>query len=111
MAAFHGDFLVALPLVRSGGSELRAVFQVLLDASVPAARYAVYVDARSGLREFSRQAGQNLTIDGNAAPLHAGEHRHQRALQRFVNGVHAFGDDASIALFHQSLGFDQRAHR
>jgi hypothetical protein len=41
------DF-VALPLVRAGGVNLRLAHRVVLDAAAPRARWAVYVDARSG---------------------------------------------------------------
>ncbi len=44
----EGATLVALPLVGSGRSELRAAFRVMVDASAPVARYAVYVDAQRG---------------------------------------------------------------
>jgi Zn-dependent metalloprotease len=40
--------LVALPLVGSGRASLNAAFRVVLDADAPRARWAVYVDARSG---------------------------------------------------------------
>ncbi|MEO7331409.1 MAG: MYXO-CTERM sorting domain-containing protein, partial [Minicystis sp.] len=43
-----GAKLVALPLVGSGRRELHAAYEVLIDTGAPAARYAVYVDARSG---------------------------------------------------------------
>jgi hypothetical protein len=48
-AALHAaPELYALPLVRPGRVELRAAFRVVLDARSPRARWAVYVDARSG---------------------------------------------------------------
>lgn len=40
--------LVALPLVRAGRTEVVGSYRVVLDATSPRARWAVYVDARSG---------------------------------------------------------------
>jgi hypothetical protein len=43
-----GAELVALPLVGPTIRELRLVYRVVLDARAPRARYAVYIDARTG---------------------------------------------------------------
>lgn len=45
----EGPALVVLPLVGSGRSEMRAVYRVVYDAAAPLARWAVYVDAASGV--------------------------------------------------------------
>ena len=41
--------------------------------------------------ELVRELRQHLAVDGNAAPLHAREHRNERPLQRFVDCGHALG--------------------
>ncbi len=43
------------------------------------------LERAGALGEFARQPRQHLPIDGDAAPLHAREHRHQGALERLVD--------------------------
>src|SRR5260370_36333213 len=47
------------------------------------------LERAGALREFARQTRQHLAIDGNAAPLHAREHRNERPCQRLVDTAHA----------------------
>ena len=50
----------------------------------------------AALREFAREPRQHLPVDRDAAPLHAREHRQQRALQRLVDAHHVLGDHAGL---------------
>ena len=43
------------------------------------------------LGEFAGQPREHLAVDGNAAPLHARQHRRHGALQRFVDGGDVLG--------------------
>ena len=43
------------------------------------------------LRELAGQPRQHLAVDRDAAPLHARQHRHQRPLQRLVDGRDMLG--------------------
>ena len=54
----------------------------------------VSLKARHALRKFTRQAREDLPVDRDAAPLHARQHVDQRALQRLVDGAHAFSRKA-----------------
>ena len=52
--------------------------------------------SRHRLREFPGEARENRPIDGDPAPLHRGERRDHRTLQRLVNIRHALGDEARL---------------
>ena len=49
------------------------------------------LDPRRGLGELARHAGQDVPVDRDPARLHPGEDRHERALQRLVDGGLALG--------------------
>ena len=54
------------------------------------------LEPRHVLREFARKAGQDGAVDGNAAPLHAGENLDQRPLQRLIDRAHMLGGKARL---------------
>jgi hypothetical protein len=53
-------------------------------------------DTGRSLGEVAGETRQHLTIDRDAAPLHACEHRDQRAFQRLVDRGHVLGDEARL---------------
>ena len=54
----------------------------------------VVLEARHGLREVAGEARQHVPVDRDAAPLHARQHRDERALERLVDRGHALGGEA-----------------
>ena len=51
---------------------------------------------RHALRKFARQAREDRAVDGDAALLHARQHRRQSAVERLVDARHAFCDEARL---------------
>ena len=48
------------------------------------------------LGEIAGEPGEHVAIDGDAAPLHARQHRDERPLERLVDRRHALGGEARL---------------
>jgi hypothetical protein len=82
----EGATPVALPLVGSGRVELRSAFRVMIEASSPPGRYAVYVDAQSGAplarEQLLRFASAEVLFD---APVRGPEGERKSYPARLLN--------------------------
>ena len=74
-----------LELVEQQFAELARGAEIEL---VPGQRIDLFLQPRDRLRELPGQPRQRIAIDLDACPLHAGNHRHQRTFQRFIDGRH-----------------------
>ena len=64
--------------------------------SLPASLWISFSSAACCLGEIVGQLAQQVGIDGDAGPLHIGQHHHQRPFQRLI--------DAALAAFRASRG-------